>query len=104
MPQRNEILSLFCTALGFICKNEEYNPKENIPNGRYLENLILLKVVKVGLSPSKNFCVICFIESPLKMIKNSFFILKALFVLQIFKFLSWLFSHVGKIAWLERYS
>ena len=55
MPQRNEILSLFCTALGFICKNEEYNPKENIPNGRYLENLILLKVVKVGLSPSKIF-------------------------------------------------
>ena len=44
---------------------------------------------KVGLSPSKNFFVICFIESPLKMIKNAFyFILKALFVLKIFKFLS----------------
>ena len=39
----NEIkyLSLYCTALGFISKNEEYNPKENIPNGRYLKNLIL---------------------------------------------------------------
>ena len=39
----NEIkyLSLYCTALGFVSKNEEYNPKENIPNGRYLKNLTL---------------------------------------------------------------
>ena len=45
--------------------------------------------LKVGLSPSKKNCVICFIESPLKMMKNAFyFILKALFVLKIFKFLS----------------
>ena len=28
--------------------------------------------------------------------------LKALFVLKIFTFLSWLFSHVEKMAWLER--
>ena len=48
-------------------------------------------------------CVICFIESPLKMMKNAFyFILKALFVLKIFKFLSWLFGHIEKTAWLER--
>ena len=34
-------------------------------------------------------CVICFSESPLKTIKNAFyFILKALFVLKIFKFFS----------------
>ena len=34
--------------------------------------------------------------------KNAFyFILKALFVLKIFKFLSWPFGHVGKTAWLE---
>ena len=45
--------------------------------------------VKVGLLPSKNNCVICFINSSLKMIKNAFyFILKAFFVLKIFKFLS----------------
>ena len=38
----------------------------------------------------KNF-VICFIESPLKMIKNAFyFILKAPFVFNILKFLSYL--------------
>ena len=42
-------------------------------------------------------------ESPLKMMKNVFYlILKALFVLKIFKFLSWLFGHVEKTAWLER--
>ena len=35
--------------------------------------------------------------SPLKMMKNAFyFTLKALFVLQIFKLLSWLFGHVAK--------
>ena len=55
--------------------------------------------VKVGLSPSKKICVICLIESPLKMVKNNFyFILIALFVLKIFKFLSRLFGHLGKTA------
>ena len=38
------MLSLHCTAIGFITKNEEYNPEENIRNGRYLKNLILRKV------------------------------------------------------------
>ena len=34
-------------------------------------------------------CVICFIESTLKMMRNTFyFIFKALFLLKIFKFLS----------------
>ena len=48
-----------------------------------------LSELKVGLSPSKKICVNWFIESPLKMMKNAFyFILKALFVLKIFKFLS----------------
>ena len=37
----------------------------------------------------KKFCIICFIESPLKRMKEAFyFILKALFVLKIFKVLS----------------
>ena len=41
---------------------------------------------KVGLSPSKKICVTCFIEIPLKMMKNAFyFILKALLVLKIFQ-------------------
>ena len=47
----------------------------------------------------KEICIIYFIESALKMIKNTFyFILKALFVLEIFRFLSALFGHVGKTA------
>ena len=37
------------------------------------------------------------------MMKNAFyFTVKALFVLKIFKFLSWLFGHVEKAARLER--
>ena len=47
------------------------------------------------------FCT--FNDSPSKMMNNAFyFILKALFVLKIFKLLSWLFGHVEKIVWLER--
>ena len=39
--------------------------------------------------PKKNIFFICFNDSPSKMMKNAFyFILKALFVLKIFKFLS----------------
>ena len=76
------------------------------------KSLISLKIfnskfsyIKVRLSPFKTNCVNCFIETPLKMIKNAFyFILKALFGLKIFKFLSWLFGHghVEETAWLER--
>ena len=53
-----------------------------------------------SLLPKKIF--ICFYGSPLKMKNAFYFILKALFVLRIFKFLSWLFGHREKTAWLER--
>ena len=47
----------------------------------------------------KKFLFICFNESPLKMMKNAFyFILKTLFVLKIFKVLSWHFGHVEETA------
>ena len=37
------------------------------------------------------------------MMKNAFyFILKLLFLLKIFEFLSWLFGHVENTAWLEK--
>ena len=59
----------------------------------------ITKLFKVGISPSKKNRVICLIESPLKMMKNDFyFILKALFVLKLFRFLSRLFGRVGKTA------
>ena len=58
---------------------------------------------KVGLSPSKKNCVICFFESPLKMMKNAFyFILKILLVLKIFQVLVWISIQVEKTDWLER--
>ena len=49
--------------------------------------------VKVELIPSKNIYFTYFNETPLKMMKNVFyFIFKTLFVLKIFKFLSWFFG------------
>ena len=49
------------------------------------------------LSPSRRVVFICFNESPLKMMKNTlYFILKAIFFLEIFKFLSRIFAYVEK--------
>ena len=63
----------------------------------------LNKLNKVRLSSSKNICIICMIKNPLKVMKKAcYFILKALFVLKIFMFLSRLFGHVGEMAGLER--
>ena len=62
-----------------------------------------LSELKVGLSPSKKKIFICFNDNPSEMVKNAFdFILKALFVLKIYKLLSWLFGYIEKAAWLER--
>ena len=67
----------------------------------FLANLFLK--FKFVISPSKKFFFIRFINGPSKMMKNAFyFIFKALFGLKIFKFLSGLFGHVEKTAWLER--
>ena len=30
VPHRNEMLSLYCTALGFISKNEEYKVENSV--------------------------------------------------------------------------
>ena len=52
------------------------------------------KTLKSNSHLPKKFLFICFDEGPLKMMKNAFyFILNALFVLKIFKFLSWHFGH-----------
>ena len=59
-------------------------------------------VLKDGLLPSKKVYFTCFNEATLKVMKNVFnFVLKVLFFLKIFEFLSWLFGHVGKTSWLE---
>ena len=50
-------------------------------------------------------CLSCPVKvwpSSSKIMKNAFYsILKALFILTIFKFLSWHFGHVDKMAWLD---
>ena len=54
----------------------------------------LLFSIKGALSGLRQFLAA---ESPLNMMKNVFhFTSKALFVLKVFKFLSWLFDHVAK--------
>ena len=59
--------------------------------------------IKIGLTPFKESSFIWFNESPLKLLKNTFyFILKTLLFLNIFKLLSWYFAHVKKAAWLQR--
>ena len=53
--------------------------------------------LKVRLPPSKKVAFICFNEHRLKVIKNAFyFMLKAIFVVEISKFLSWLLGYVEK--------
>ena len=62
-----------------------YTLKICINNKRCFIRLLIL--IKVGLSPSKKICVICLIESPLKIMKNAFcFILKALFFSRYLRF------------------
>ena len=54
-------------------------------------------VCKVELSVYKKVAFICFNKNALKMMENAFyFMLKALLVLEIFTFLSWIFSYVEK--------
>ena len=78
-----------------------------LSNSKTLLQFMIFKFIfqefKVGISPSKKICVICSIESPLKLMKNVFnFILNAFFVLKMFRLLSRLFGHAEKTAWLER--
>ena len=55
--------------------------------------------IKDELSPSKEILLICFNESHLRMIKNPFyFVLKVIFILKLFKFLSLFSAHVKKTA------
>ena len=58
-------------------------------------SFLLMKYIKVALSSLR---ILLAAGSPLKMMKNAFYFMpKALFVLKIFKFLSWLFGHLAKL-------
>ena len=55
----------------------------------FIEKMQTMYSIKVGLSPSIKNGFICFNERPLKTIKDVFyFILRAIFILKIFIFLS----------------
>ena len=71
----------------------------------YEQVLVINQLSKVfeRLPLSKTICIICLIENPLKMTKNVFYsILKTLFILKVFDFLSRHFGYVRKTTWLER--
>ena len=64
---------------------------------------LFMRLFKVGPSPSKKIFLFASMIALQKIMQNAFyFILKAHFVLKIFKCWSWLFGHVKKTAWLER--
>ena len=70
------------------------NPVKNFCRWCKLNFGLLRGHVNVGLSSSKKI---------IKLMKNTFyFIYKALFVLEIFKFLSWHFGRVKETAYLKR--
>ena len=58
--------------------------------------------IKVRLAPPEKVGFACFEESPLKMIEQVYFILKALFVFKTFKFyVLFFFLTFRKTAWQE---
>ena len=60
-------------------------------------------VLKLGSHLPKKIFFASLVESPLKMMENAFyFILKALFILNVFQFLIWLFVHVEKYGLIRK--
>ena len=102
---------LFLNKMNLLCLKEIYTDVPCELTGSFKNScstahsfFLNVFVIKVGLSPSKKNCLICFNESPLKLMKNVYLILKVNFVLKIYKFLSWLLGHVEETAYLERQS
>ena len=93
VQMRSFFWSVFpCIRTGY----RKIRTRKNSVFGYFSRSEITSRVLlKVRFSPSKKFVLVYFNESPLKMIKNAFyFMLKALFVFEIFTFLSWLFGYV----------
>ena len=75
-------LAIFLKFYLGVCTNEKLELKADLP---------------------EKFALFASMKAFVKMTKNPFyFILKAFFVLKMFKFLSWLFSNVERTTWLER--
>ena len=64
------------------------------------KNLLLIaNIVKGAVLPLRQFLAT---ENRRRLKKNTFyFIFKALVVIKMFKFLSWLFGHIEKMVWLK---
>ena len=72
-----------------VIQNRVSDSFESEVRGLQLGISVVAHSFKVGRSPSKEICFIYFNESPLKMMKNAFYVvLNFLFVLKIFKVLS----------------
>ena len=103
--QRTPIINLFHSDFCFIhfFLISFFGANSCTSLGRMKLLYLHLFPLKTDSHLAKKICIICFTESLLRMMENAFhFISKALFVLKIFKFLSWQFGHVRKNAWLER--
>ena len=103
--QRTPIINLFHSDFCFIhffyyqffwCKFLSFSRDNEIIIPAFIS-------FKDGLSPCKKNLHYLLHWKPFKNDGKCFsFHSKAIFVLKIFKFLSWLFGHVRKTAWLER--
>ena len=90
-------LPLLCEILGNMCIAIVCKPGCDVMNFEvsliFLNQTLIFQKILFYLLQWKSF----------KMMKSVlYFIWKALFHLKTFKFLSWLFGHVGKMAWLKR--
>ena len=71
---KNQFIELLCIS---ICSTNQWTDF-------YMIGTFVMKEFKSGSHLPKKIHIICFIESPLKIVKNAFYhILKALFVLKI---------------------
>ena len=91
IPANHLYYAIYAITCLFICSFQ------------FQHNLLTVLYFKVGLSPSKQNCFVCFKESPLKMMNNTFyFTLKVLSVVKIFKFFSWLFWSYRKSSLIRK--
>ena len=88
------IIQWWCSLFLFLTGN-------SLLGANFFEKVKIVSLKSDSHLPNK----MCFLLhwKPFKYEKNAFyFILKALFFLKVFKFLSWLFGQVEKTAWSER--
>ena len=95
LPLASLLLTLSSYFLSFFLSN--FFKVDSKWNCKVMFSTGICGLFKVGLLHSKKTVFIDFNESSLKTMKNdSYFMLKALFVLDIFTFLYWLFGYVEK--------